>query len=76
MNAHINSAGHVIVNGRYTNLLVNAQAGYLITRTERPDARDTAGKVAHLIGKRIVLEPKKDSQITEADFLKAVDAAA
>lgn len=76
MNAHINAAGHVIVNDRYTNLLVNIQAGYQIIRTERPDKADTAGKVAHLLGKRIVLQPKKDSQITEADFLAAVDAAA
>lgn len=76
MNAHINSAGHVIVDGKYTDLMVRAESGYEIRRREVANAMPVAERLSHLIGKRVVLEPKKDSQITEADFLKAVDDAA
>lgn len=69
----IHAGGLISVDGRYADLYVRTESGYEIRR--RTDGIPVADKLAHLIGKRIVLEPKKDSQITEADFLKAVEGA-
>lgn len=71
MNAHLNSAGHVILNGKYTDLYIRKESGYEIRRRET--GAPIADKLSHLIGKRIVLLPKKDSQITEAAFLAEVE---
>lgn len=73
----LDAGGLVAINDRYTDIGVHRASGYRIYKLDEEfGGVKVADKLSHLIGKRIVLEPKKDSQITEADFLAAVEKAA
>ena len=72
-------AGHqqIFVDGKATDLGVSVTRGYQIYK-RADDARYTApvaDKVSHLLGKRIVMTPKHEGRITEADFLAEIAKA-
>lgn len=75
-NARIHADGIVTASGKFTDIYVHRASGYEIRRRDHVTPMlQIADLVPQVMGKRIVAAPKHEGQITEADFLAAIDAA-